>query len=382
MASHKVDVAIVGGGIVGMAFAWEAAHRGLSVALFERNAIAQGASVRNFGMIWPVGQPPGDMYRRALLSRETWLDVSQKTGIWAKPCGSVHVVHEADELGVLEEFVEAVKGTDFACELLTSAETIRRFPATNPNGLLGAMYSPAELVVDSPKAIAQLPKYLAEQLGVQCVFNETITTIEMPEVRTANGTTWTADRVLVCSGTDFETLFPEFFATSGIRRCKLQMMRTVPQPDGWQLGTHFAGGLTLSHYKAFEVCPTLPALKKRFAETMPDYMRYGIHVMASQNSSGEIVIGDSHEYDADISLFDKPEIDALILNYLRKMVRLPDETLSRRWHGIYAKHPTQSFVTAQPQQNCFIATAPGGAGMTLSFGYARDWWDEQTGPRS
>jgi glycine/D-amino acid oxidase-like deaminating enzyme len=97
--------------------------------------------------------------------------------------------------------------------------------------------------------------------------------------------------------------------------------------------------------------------------------------MLSQNERGEVVIGDSHEYDSDISLFDKTEIDDYILRYLRKMVRLPDWTISTRWHGIYAKHPTRSFVYEEPQPGCLIAVAPGGAGMTLSFGIARDWWD-------
>ncbi|MBP3958022.1 hypothetical protein J8F10_22430 [Gemmata sp. G18] len=62
------------------------------------------------------------------------------------------------------------------------------------------------------------------------------------------------DRVFVCSGADFETLFPDVFAASGIRRCKLQMMKTRPQPNGWRIGTHLAGGLTLCHYRAFEMC--------------------------------------------------------------------------------------------------------------------------------
>ena len=120
----------------------------------------------------------------------------------------------------------------------------------------------------------------------------------------------------------------------------------------------------------------LPAsLKKRFAETLPEYVKYGIHVMASQNDRGEVVIGDSHEYDADISPFDKSEIDALILARFRMLVNLPDWTITTRWNGMYAKHPEKTFVTAEPQPGCVVAMSPGGTGMTMSFGLAERWWE-------
>ncbi len=372
--NRSVDVAVVGAGIVGLAWAWAAARRGRSVVVFERGRRAEMASVRNFGMVWPIGQPAGDLYRTATASRRRWLEL-RAGGVWVQECGSVHAVYEDDERAVLEEFAAAAPGRGVGCELLTPAVAVARFPHLNPDRLKAVLHSPTECVVDPRQAVAQLPRFLADTLGVRFHFGTTVTAVDMPTVHTADGGRWTAEAVCVCGGADFETLFPEAFAASGLRRCKLQMMATGPQPHGWRMGPHLAGGLTLAHYKAFDGCPTLPAVKARFAATMPEYVKYGIHVMASQNELGEVVIGDSHEYDADISPFDKPLVDGLILDYLSKMLRLPDPTVVRRWHGVYAKHPTAVQFSAEPQPGCHVFSSPGGAGMTLSFGLADAWWD-------
>ena len=83
-------LAVVGAGIVGLAHAWAAARRGWEVLLFDRDRRAQGASIRNFGMVWPIGQPAGELYDAALESRSLWQELVREAGLWSVACGSLH----------------------------------------------------------------------------------------------------------------------------------------------------------------------------------------------------------------------------------------------------------------------------------------------------
>lgn len=375
--TDAADVAIVGAGIVGLAHAWAAARRGKSVLVFERSPAAEGASIRNFGMIWPIGQPAGELCDLARLSRERWLEAARGAGIWLNPCGSLHLAYRPDELAVLEEFVSQ-SGRDRGCKLLLPAEVCDRSSAVRRDGLLAGMWSPSELCIDPRQALALLPRWLQANYGVELHFHTTIAHVEAQRLTASDGRIWQAEQTIVCGGSDFETLFPEVYSRAGLRRCKLQMLRTVRQPEGWRLGPHLAGGLTLRHYGSFEGCPTLPALKRRVAEECPELDRFGIHVMASQNELGEVILGDSHEYDPGIEPFDKQRIDELILAELRRFLSLPDWTIGQRWHGTYAKHPSRHVFTAEPQPGVTICNATGGAGMTLSFGLAEQMWRART----
>jgi FAD dependent oxidoreductase TIGR03364 len=238
-----------------------------------------------------------------------------------------------------------------------------------PAGLLGGLWSSTELTVDPRQIMQSLPAFLTERYGVQFVFGALVTGIDLPVVETTAGR-WAAETAIICSGEDFQTLYPDHYAASGLIRCKLQMMRTAAQPASWQLGPSLAAGLTLRFYPAFQICSTLSALSRRIAEETPEYDRWGIHALVSQTADGALTLGDSHEYGLDIDIFNKQVIDDLILEYTRGFLCAPDLTIAERWYGVYAKHPEKPLVVMTPQDGVRIVASPGGSGMTLSFGVA------------
>ncbi len=384
LRSEHFDVAVVGAGIVGLAHAWMAASRGLSVVLLERTPVAVGASIRNFGMVWPIGQTAGPCHDLALRSRELWLQLAEEARVWVNPCGSLHVAHRSDEWEVLQEFVDQQRaGSAIQVELLSPSETIKRSPAIKPQGLLGSMSSSTELGVNPPQAIATIPQWLAQQHAVDCQFSTTVSSIDTTHsdyatLLASDGRRWRAERLVVCSGIDFQTLLPKTFSDAGLKICKLHMLRTIAQAGGWRLGPHLAGGLMLRNYQPFAACPSLAKLQDRVRQETPELDEYGIHVMASQNELGQVILGDSHEYDSAISPFDRSEIDALILRELHQQFNLPDWTIESRWHGTYAKHPTQIMLESEPHERLHVCVAPGGAGMTLAFGIADRFWKKAT----
>ncbi|WP_153798903.1 TIGR03364 family FAD-dependent oxidoreductase [Foetidibacter luteolus] len=362
---------VIGAGIVGLAVSKSLAERGYKVTVFERNEKAVSASIRNFGMVWPIGQPNGYLYDRALRSKSIWKQVCDGAGLWYNEVGSLHLAHHPLEWQVINEFAEAYRPTR-SVAAISPAEAVKKSGAVNSNGLLGALWSADEMIVEARVAIEKIPAYLTEKYGVVFHFGKAVTAIRHPAV-TAAGAVYNADEIYVCNGADFETLYPEIFAANFFTKCKLQMMRITAQPNGWRIGPSLCGGLSLIHYKGFEAAVSLPQLKDHFKKTLPDYIKWGIHVMVSQNAEGELTIGDSHEYAQVFDPFDKQFINQLIVDYLKKFAVFKDWTIAQSWHGIYPKKTDgQTDFVHSPEQGVTIVNGLGGAGMTLSFGLAEE----------
>ncbi len=367
----KPSAIVIGAGIVGLATARALAIKGYAVKVFERTHKAVGASIRNFGMVWPIGQPD-KLYDRALRSREIWKEMGDAGAFWYDAPGSLHLAYHPDEWQVLQELYEQFR-TERPVALLTAAEVADKSGAAVQEGLLGGLYNADELIVDPREAIAGVPAYLHEKFGVKFFWGKCVSYISDNTIYIGNEEEYEGDVIFICSGADFETLYPEAFAGYPLTKCKLQMMRFAAQPDDWRIGPALCGGLSLIHYKSFTASTSLAALKKRYETEMSDYLDWGIHVMVSQNGRGELTVGDSHEYGPTHDPFDKDFINTMIVQYLNSFARFKDSRIIETWNGIYPKLTNgETDLFFSPEPAVYVLNGLSGAGMTLSFGLAEE----------
>src|SRR4051812_48354293 len=113
------------------------------------------------------------------------------------------------------------------------------------------MWSPTELRVDPRTASSRIASWLSAHHSVECRFETAVTRASDREIHSADGRTWWARRIVVCSGSDLRTLHPDALARSGLQLCKLPMLKTASQPSAPRPPAHVAGGLTLRHYQSF-----------------------------------------------------------------------------------------------------------------------------------
>src|SRR5688500_5410799 len=115
LETNRYDVAVVGGGIVGLACAWRAARRGMSAIVLERDRLGAGASDVAAGMLAPVTE--ADFGEDALLElnlagAERWpafaAELAEASGIDCgfRESGALVVATDRDDAEELKRLAE------------------------------------------------------------------------------------------------------------------------------------------------------------------------------------------------------------------------------------------------------------------------------------
>lgn len=369
--TSNFDLIVVGAGIVGLAHAYTAAKRGLSVCVVERDAACVGASIRNFGFITVTGQGAGDTWRRARRAREVWGEVAPLAGIEAIHHGLWLTAFRSKARDVLEAFMATPMAE--GCELLDVAEAASRAPQLRLDEAQAVLYSPHEMRVESRTAIGLLAGWLAESMGVVFRFGEAVLEVATPRVRTSRATLH-AERVVVCTNTDLHGLFAERLAPHALQLCQLQMLRVRPQA-GFRLPGSVMADLSLVRYHGYSRLPAAAPLLAQMQREEGESLAHGIHLIVVQSADGSLVVGDSHHYGAAMEPFADQRVDELILRHLRETLRLEEAAVTQRWVGIYPSSATTDCLIDRPDDATRLVLVTSGTGASTAFGIAEDVFD-------
>ncbi len=367
--SEKIRVGIVGSGIIGLAHALAFARQNCEVTVFERDSSPLGASIRNFGLFWPIGQEQ-DFLATVKRSNQIWQNIISLTNIPVNKCGSLLVAMQPDELELILEFFEQEKDQRPGLNLITRTELSSNYKYLRSGKLLGALRSGEEFVIDPRTAIPMIIGYLQSGFDINFHFNTTIREVS-DGFLFSEDRPWPVDIIVICSGDEFDTLLPLMFSESGLQKCHLQMMKATPTL-ATELKSIICGGLSLIRYPSFSGCKTLRTLKHRLKEELPNHIEAGIHVILAQNPHGDLLIGDSHQYQPQKPLAISQKINKMIIGYLEKFAHLPEHEITELWQATYSLHPYKKHYFEQASKNIWISTGFGGAGMTLGFGQAEE----------
>ncbi len=375
--SNHADVIVIGSGVLGAFHAYFAAQKGYKTLLLERNALPTDASTRNFGMVvQSIVETEGEWAEYAHATREIYQAIQQECDISVNIPGSLYLASTEAERVVLEEFAHLYASV-YNCSYLTAGEIRYRYPFAQADYCQGALHFTNDFTIEPRRLLKQWLPYFTEREQVQYVPYTNVVSVESSGqqcvVKDARGTTFTAEQVFVCSGAEYRTLFPDFFRTSGLRICKLQMMQTVALPLH-TLPLSILSGLSILRYPAFNSTPSYEKLREQPVDA--DLREYGIHLLFKQAMDGSVIIGDSHEYsdfqDASVSEeYTNCRINDAILRYGQRMLTLPSWEIEQMWNGYYLLHPQRAVYTETINGNIHITTGIAGKGMSTGPGFSR-----------
>ncbi|KAF1047831.1 NAD(P)/FAD-dependent oxidoreductase [Xylophilus sp.] len=286
-----VEVAVIGGGIVGTSTALSLAERGVSVALFEKGVIAGEASGRAHGLVESKHQAA---IKQPLieLSKQRWRKLNELTGEdtgWRER--DIIQYFETDEkVHEIEEWQEQVKGATAHLGRFAHDDDVARLLPGAATLFKGAFFVPGEGIAEPRLAAAAIARG-GRRLGGKIYENTAVRGIEreggrVSAVVTERGTV--KARAVVLAGGVWSPVFarslgldlPQFTAYASIQSLAPQpglpdIVATLPRVG---VRREFDGGYTVGPMQG--IAPILPSTVREGLRLLPAIRAQGSYIKA------------------------------------------------------------------------------------------------------
>jgi sarcosine oxidase subunit beta len=330
---ERAEIAIVGGGVMGLSIAYHLARRGLTdVVVIERGYLAEGASGRNGGGVrqqWSTEINIRLMQESVDLCRRFAVDLG--VNVWFRQGGYLFLARNAREVARLEKNIAVQNRCGVPTKMLEPAAARDIVPELDLTGVVGAAYNASDGIL-FPWPFLWGYARQAAAYGVRIFTQTPVTAL----ARAASG------------GYDIDTTRGRIHARRVINACgawspKLAAMIGVEVPT-WPI--------------RHEICSTEPL--KPFLKPMVSELASGLY--CSQSMRGEIVGGVTLPgHGSTYAMGSTLEFLATYARRLSKLMPiLRDIKILRQWAGPYDQ---------SPDGNPIVGAVPGHDDFFLACGF-------------
>ena len=368
MINTKYELVIVGAGVVGMGVALAARKKGVKkILIVDRHQACTGASIRNFGFITITGLRQKLMQKRALRSRDIWLDLTKKAKITVNHRGLYLLAQHKESMPVLEEYLKVDPRN--TVRLLSKKEMASQSPLFKQNRNFGGLYSTDEVRIEPRLAIPAVAKYL-QSIGIDFLWKEEVLDFSHQHIVTQKRKIQ-FKKLIMAPGNHLKGLGRDVFEKRKVESSKLHMLRIMPKKK-IKLPGGIMADLTLMRYPGYENLPSKKKLDKVIKKKCRAELDNGIHVIVVQGKDGSLTIGDSHHYTNDTHYpFENEDVDNLILNKFDQVLPIGKYDVIERWVGEYPSGK-KDYLDYWIDKNICIANVTTGIGMSTGFAFAED----------
>ncbi|MCD0502419.1 FAD-binding oxidoreductase [Bordetella petrii] len=164
-----VDVAIVGGGIIGISTAYALAQAGARVAVFEKGVLAGEQSSRNWGWVRTLDRDPAEV-PLAMRAGELWAGIQSRADVGFRRTGMLYLQENSQDAARHQRWLDSARAHAPDAVLLDRAQALRYLPES-PRSWVGALYSASDGVAEPTMAtqgIAALARHHGASVLEHC----------------------------------------------------------------------------------------------------------------------------------------------------------------------------------------------------------------------